>query len=223
MHVRNTNLDVFRLADKLGYAGHMAHAMSGRRAGCLPWMDTGFYPVRERLITGFDDVVRDGESAETKSPFLVDVGSSHGHQLVEFQKYFPDHPGTLILHDLEAVIAQANLKLGASDSASDSDTELRYGAAVPGSTNFVPGSTIHAMPHDFFTRQPVRHARAYYIHACLHDWPDVQRRVILGHIRDAMRPDYSKLLINEVVLPDTGGAHWEFTGLDLLMIGACGS
>lgn len=142
------------------------------------------------------------------------------------------HPGTLVLQDLEPVIAQAKLKLATSISAlglptppatPGSDTEIRRDATVPDSTNIVPGSTIYAIPHDFFTPQPVRHAQAYYIHACLHDWPDAQCRVILGHIRDAMRPGYSKLLINEVVLPDTGAAHWEFTGLDLLMMGACGS
>lgn len=40
---------------------------------------------------------------------------------------------------------------------------------------------------------------------------------ILGNTAAAMKPGYSKLLINEHVVPDTG-AQWEMTGLDIMML-----
>ena len=47
-------------------------------------------------------------------------------------------------------------------------------------------------------------ARAYYTHFVLHDWPDDKCREILRHLISAMTPGYSKLLLNESVLPDVG-------------------
>lgn len=37
-----------------------------------------------------------------------------------------------------------------------------------------------------------------------------------------MRPGYSRLLINEYVIPTTG-AHWEATSLDIMMMSTVGS
>jgi O-methyltransferase domain len=45
-------------------------------------------------------------------------------------------------------------------------------------------------------------ARAYFMHMILHDWPDEKCRTILMHVQAAMKPGFSKLLINEAVLPD---------------------
>lgn len=49
-------------------------------------------------------------------------------------------------------------------------------------------------------------AKAYYTHIVLHDWPDAACRQLLSHLRDAMKPGYSRLLINEIVLPNVGCA-----------------
>ena len=51
----------------------------------------------------------------------------------------------------------------------------------------------------------------------LHDWPDEKCAEILANLKPAMTPKYSKLLINEYVIPDTG-AHWISTALDMLMM-----
>ena len=51
----------------------------------------------------------------------------------------------------------------------------------------------------------------------LHDWPDDKCTEILANLKLAMTPKYSKLLINEYVIPDTG-AHWISTALDMLMM-----
>ncbi|EAU34843.1 conserved hypothetical protein [Aspergillus terreus NIH2624] len=122
--------------------------------------------------------------------FLVDVGGGKGHDLKELRRKWPSTPGRLVLQDLPPVLAEA--------------TDL--------------GSEIEVMPHDFFTEQPVKGARAYFMHSVLHDWPDDVCLKILGHLKNAMVPGYSRLLINENVVADTG-AHWQATSLDFIMLG----
>ena len=46
-------------------------------------------------------------------------------------------------------------------------------------------------------------AKAYYLRGILHDWPDRACREILGNTAKAMRKGYSKLLVDEMALPDT--------------------
>lgn len=55
------------------------------------------------------------------------------------------------------------------------------------------------------------------MHSVLHDWPDELCRNILANTVAAMKPGYSKVLVNENVIPDTG-AYWETTSLDLIMM-----
>ncbi|EED22504.1 O-methyltransferase, putative [Talaromyces stipitatus ATCC 10500] len=120
---------------------------------------------------------------------LVDIGGGFGHDLQEFHQKHPSAPGRLIVQDKADVIQQ-----------------------VPNE----PGK-VEFMAHDFFTEQPIKGARAYYLHSVLHDWPDAECRRILRHISDAMAPGYSKLLINENVVPDQK-ADWQITGLDLMLM-----
>ena len=47
-------------------------------------------------------------------------------------------------------------------------------------------------------------ARAYFFHFILHDWPDDECIKILRNTAAAMTPGYSKILLNEYVLPDRG-------------------
>lgn len=44
-------------------------------------------------------------------------------------------------------------------------------------------------------------ARAYYLRSILHDWSNAKCLEILARIREAMTPGYSKLLLNEFILP----------------------
>ncbi|PYH44716.1 o-methyltransferase [Aspergillus saccharolyticus JOP 1030-1] len=122
---------------------------------------------------------------------LVDIGGGMGHDLVEFHRKWPDLSGRLIVQDLPAVVAQAR--------------EL----------NLNP--KIELMEYDFFEEQVIKGARAYYLHSVLHDWPDTSCRLILQHLVPALRKGYSKLLINENVIPSTN-AYWETTSLDLIMM-----
>ena len=77
--------------------------------------------------------------------------------------------------------------------------------------------SIELMGHDFLAEQPVKGARAYFMHSIMHDWPDDVCTKILARLSEAMKPGYSKILIFECVIPPTG-AHWEATAEDVLMM-----
>ncbi|KAL4889361.1 S-adenosyl-L-methionine-dependent methyltransferase [Aspergillus ambiguus] len=132
----------------------------------------------------------EGMRHDCREVFLVDVGGGKGHDLNELRMKWPIIPGRLILQDQPCVLAEA--------------------------TGLDP--SIEVMPHDFFTAQPVKGARAYFMHSVLHDWPEDMCLKILSHLKAAMTPGYSRLLINENVVADMG-AHWQATSLDFIMLG----
>lgn len=123
------------------------------------------------------------------SVLLVDVGGGKGHDLEEFRSKYPTAHGRLILQDLPFVI----------DTIEQLDGK------------------IERMSHDFHSEQPVKAARAYYMHSVLHDWTDDVCKDILRHIAAAMKRGYSRLLINENIIPDVG-ADWQATALDMMMM-----
>ncbi|KAN0102242.1 S-adenosyl-L-methionine-dependent methyltransferase [Hyaloscypha variabilis] len=118
--------------------------------------------------------ILDGASTNAEEIIMVDMGGDRGHDLEIFLKRFPSTQGRLVLQDLPMTIA-----------------------TVP---HLAPA--IKPTVHDFFTPQPVKGARVYFMHIILHDWPDNKVRDIFRQIIPAMRPGYSKLLLNEIVLPD---------------------
>lgn len=132
-----------------------------------------------------------GADTSADAPFLVDIGGNVGHDINEFLAKHPSAPGRLVLQDLEVIMGQ--IKPGSIDAR------------------------IEPMAYDFHTEQPVKHARAYYMHSVLHDWPDDVCASILARVKAAMKPGYSKLLINENVIPPTD-ANWQATGLDMMML-----
>jgi hypothetical protein len=113
-------------------------------------------------------------SSSASDVLLVDVGGGHGQAITGFKDKNPTIKGSLIVQDLPVVVeSMPNLPAG-----------------------------ITAMPHNFFEPQPVIGAKAYYLRAVLHDWPDKQALIILKNIQEAMN-EGSVLLINEVVLPES--------------------
>ncbi|KAI0888386.1 putative O-methyltransferase [Annulohypoxylon maeteangense] len=124
---------------------------------------------------------------------LVDVGGGLGHDLRELKEKHPSLPGKLILQDRPEVIST------------------------------VSENGFQAVAHDFFTSQPVKDARAYYLHSVLHDWGDDDCVKILEQIKPAMKPGYSRLLINEIIVPDRNPT-WPVTSMDQLVfvLGAIG-
>ncbi|XDG05687.1 hypothetical protein ABKA04_005302 [Annulohypoxylon sp. FPYF3050] len=134
-----------------------------------------------------------GFDAVNDGVMLVDVGGGLGHDLRDLKEKHPSLPGSLILQDRPEVISTVS------------------GGA------FLPTS------HDFFTPQPVKNARAYYLHSVLHDWGDDDCVKILEQLKPAMKPGYSRLLINEIIVPDRNPT-WPVTSMDQLVfvLGAMG-
>jgi hypothetical protein len=129
-------------------------------------------------------------SSDENAALMVDIGGSAGHDIIDFQKANPGLPGKLILQDLPAVI----------DSLPDSFPEV-----------------IQKVAHDMFTPQPIHGAKVYYLHMVLHDWPDESCRKALEALKPALKKGYSKILLNEIIVPDTG-AGWYASGVDMLMM-----
>ncbi|KAI4097712.1 MAG: hypothetical protein LQ339_006691 [Xanthoria mediterranea] len=125
---------------------------------------------------------------------LVDVGGSWGHELAAFARAHPDAHGRLILQDLPKVIEKVK------------------GEAPPAS--------VECMAYDFFTAQPIKGARAYYFRNICHDWQDTTCEKILVNTAQSMERGYSRILIDEYVLPDTG-APIRGSSMDFLMMMFC--
>ncbi|KAK8085695.1 hypothetical protein PG997_006966 [Apiospora hydei] len=88
------------------------------------------------------------------------------------------------------------------------------------------GARIEKMGHDFLNEQPIKDvdigARAYYLHSIIQDWDDETNIRILRSLVPAMRKGYSKILINDYVVPDEG-AHWLQTSLDCNLMSTLGA
>lgn len=111
---------------------------------------------------------------------LCDVGGGHGHSIVEILKAHPQiKPEQCALQDTAAVV----------EYAKTSNQQLPAG--------------VKFQVHDFFTPQPIKHARAYYLRAIAHDLSDINLVKVLKHIVVVMAPD-SKVLISENVIPEAG-------------------
>ncbi|KAL4964286.1 O-methyltransferase [Aspergillus stella-maris] len=117
--------------------------------------------------------------------FFVDVAGGRGHDIKTFKHKFPNTKGKFVLEDLPHVIEQS-----------------------------VQGLDADKIAFDLFKPQPVKGARIYYMKFILHDWSDAQNIEILKHIREAMKPGYSTLIIEEFILPDkdcpTLPAMWDW-------------
>ncbi|KAL9086500.1 MAG: hypothetical protein Q9165_007116 [Trypethelium subeluteriae] len=181
-YAHKTDLPFFAWLDKNPpYLSLFNSYMSAYRAGKPSWVDPGFYPIADRLSSGFD--------ASKSDVILVDVGGGLGHDMQELKTKHPSLPGRLVLQDRPEVIANA--------------TEAA-------------GGIFDSMSHDFFTTQPIKSARAYYLHSVLHDWGDEDCAKILQQLKPAMRAGYSKLLINEIIVPDQNPS-WPVTSMDQLV------
>ena len=91
--------------------------MAGRRKETLRWFE--IFPVTQKLTTEL--------RAGSEDVLIVDVGASHGHDLVRFKERYNDLPGRFILQDLPETIQSIQTPL--------------------------PG--IEAVIYNFFTAQPV--------------------------------------------------------------------
>ncbi|KAI4128674.1 MAG: hypothetical protein LQ338_002620 [Usnochroma carphineum] len=141
----------------------------------------------------FTENILSGQDHESSAVTVVDVGGGLGHGLMEIKGKFPDMKGRLVLQDLPSTIQQAG------DG----------------------GGVFEPMSHDFFTPQPIKGSKAYLIRQVLHDWPEKECQTILQHLAAAMRPGYSKVLVNEFIVPEVGASDF-IVACDLVMMGLNG-
>ncbi|KAI0389948.1 S-adenosyl-L-methionine-dependent methyltransferase [Xylariaceae sp. FL0594] len=134
------------------------------------------------------------QGVDESTPVFVDIGGAMGHQCIALRKRYPNLTGRVILQDLDQVIQQVKAR------------------PLPGFEG------IETQSYSFFTPEPVKGARAYYLRNILHDWPDDKCVEILTNIKSAMTAE-SRILIDEMVLPEKG-APWRATQLDWAM-GSC--
>ena len=127
---------------------------------------------------------------------LVDVGGNYGHELFAFHTAHPDHPGRLVLQDLPSMIEKV-----------EDEGVLDKGDVQP-------------MPYDFFTPQPVKAARAYYFRNICHDWDDEHCVRFLTNTSKSMEKGYSRVLIDDYVIPDKA-APIRGAAMDFLMMCFC--
>ncbi|ETS85416.1 hypothetical protein PFICI_03441 [Pestalotiopsis fici W106-1] len=161
--------------------------MGGLTANKMDW--TAVYDTN-RLVDGADI------SSAQAPPLFVDVGGLHGLDTNRLLARHPSLPaGILFVQDLPGIV--------------DAQNELDQKAVHEGRPRL--DSRISRMKHDFYNPQPLLGARAYFLHAVLHDWPDadcIRIYFVVERIRDAMTKGYSKLLIYEVVLPPKGATSF---------------
>ncbi|KAF2160874.1 hypothetical protein M409DRAFT_59657 [Zasmidium cellare ATCC 36951] len=138
--------------------------------------------------TIFDFLVANPDVASSFSQLMTTWGL-HDPQLHEIypidrlQSGFESSNSDVILVDVGRIIVQDLLQIIA---------------------NAPPSNLVEHQVHDFFTEQPVKGARAYYLRRVLHDWNDEEAVKTLTNLNDAMTPEYSKVLVHDHVLPDSG-------------------
>lgn len=146
----------------------------------------------DKIVTGAD------LSGETCPPLFVDIGGMHGLDTMRLLAKHPELPPhtKLVVQDLPEVVEAYHLGKNELDPY---------------------GGRISRMAYDFFTPQPLIGARAYFLHAVPHDWPDAECIKIFERVKAVMKRGYSKLLIYEIMIPARGASAF-MTTLDLLMM-----
>ena len=135
---------------------------------------------------------RRGKEAGASRHLFVDIGGGTGTDAVSFRTSFAEVSGTVELQELDGVIEAAR-----NAGVEYQDVSLRV--------------------LDFFSPQPVRGSRFYFMGSVLHDWPDTDAKRILENVAAAMEPGFSTLLLSENVLPNEN-CHPHLSAIDLTMM-----
>ncbi|KAJ8124616.1 hypothetical protein O1611_g9024 [Lasiodiplodia mahajangana] len=126
---------------------------------------------------------------DRERPVYVNMGGGIGHQCAEFLERYPQVPGRVILQDLPHSIAKA-----------------------------LPTPRVENMAHDFFSPQPIKGAKFYFLRGVCHNHPVDKVKKLLENIKQAMEPD-SIILLDEWILPDTR-ANINAVSMDITMLTA---
>ncbi|KAF7950188.1 hypothetical protein EAE96_007479 [Botrytis aclada] len=168
----------------------------GFKEGATIWQileTTGHMPIIGLWMQSFNDGHKNfldiypamdrlaaGASTDSEVVMMVDVGGGQGHQAIAMKKKFPNLSGRYIVIDLAH-----GLPVSRDDSIG-----------------------VEFLVHDFMTEMPVKDARIYYLRYISHDWPQAVLIQILNNIRRAMKPGYSKVVINDWIIPAEGASKF---------------
>ena len=149
-----------------------------------------------------------GPDLTTYSALLVDVGGGRGHDILCFRNKFPGR-GRLVLEDLPAVI----------DDIKELDAgieRVKYDFFTP---QIVKGMLMCSAPSitPWRSSNNMAGARIHFFGMIFHDWSDEFCLKILAQTVPAMTRGYSKILIDDTVLP-VQGCPAILGALDLAMI-----
>jgi demethylsterigmatocystin 6-O-methyltransferase len=133
-----------------------------------------------------------GFTPSSNSAVLVDIGGGFGQHSVQFKEKFPNVEGRIVVQDLPSTLAHLPKR----------------------------PAGIEFEEYDFFTPQPIRGAKFYYLRHIMHDWPDKDCIRILENIIPAMGPE-SMILIDDVALPETN-VPWQVSAMVVMMMAALG-
>ncbi|CAG8979821.1 hypothetical protein HYALB_00002591 [Hymenoscyphus albidus] len=185
--------------------------MDSRYTNPRTWFDV--YPIKERLISGLAAYMHiQPRPTKDSDVLLVGIGGSIGSDMFRFMDYLdawwieskgkaieiPAGRIRFVLQDLPAVVEKI-----------DCDALRRK--------HYKINSLFEFQGHDFFDVNPVKGARAYYIHAVLRDYDDDECTKILVNIRKSMKRGWSRLLLQEWVIPSSG-ANFRATRTDMAMM-----
>jgi demethylsterigmatocystin 6-O-methyltransferase len=129
--------------------------------------------------------------AGAESALLLDIGGGFGQQAAAFKSQVPYASGRIVVQDIASTLTHA--------------------PSIEG---------IEFQEHDFFTPQPIKGAKFYYLRHILHDWTDEDSIHILQNLIPALSSE-SRIVIDEVVLPDTN-VPWQCAFMDLSMSASLG-
>lgn len=157
-----------------------------------------WFPVQEQILNGYQCTAKDEDGV-----LLVDVGGGRGQDVETFKNRFPSAPGRLILQDLPRTVEHVELSKGIEAMAHDFMKPQPIKGKV--SSSIVPLATweranlaFHIM---LIMGETLAGARTYFFHYILHNWPNHLARTILANTAAAMEPGYSKIILNEYILP----------------------
>lgn len=172
--------------------------MSSYREGRPELLD--IFPAETQVIRGFH------APEHPDGVLFIDIGGGRGHEILEFVRRFPESKGRMILQEVPDIVKQVEKT-----------------------------DRMEVMEYDFFTPQPIKGiqfllstrkqnqnwcvqrtpltnfrkgARAYYFRMIFHDWSDEKCKAILQNTTLAMTPGYSKMIINDIVMPDKGASRF---------------
>lgn len=133
------------------------------------------------------------KDAKKDRALVVDIGGGKGHDALKFAELHPGIPdGSLIVQDLPHVLKEA--------------------------TTFEGQKKVVPCEYNYLDPQPIKGARAYYIHVVIHNADDNRANAVLKNVVEAMEKGYSQLLIHESVI-ELEHPHANATSQDLIMMG----